>query len=88
MPKPKTKYWLYIIECRNGTYYTGTTSNLEERWKAHTDGSGSNYTRKHPPKKLVFVKEFRSIYEARERELQVRKWSQEKKNKLISGEWE
>ncbi len=88
MRKTKITYCLYIIECRDGTYYTGTTSNLELRWKQHCEGAGARYTREHPPKCLAFVKEFRSIFEAREREIQIRKWSQEKKRKLISGEWE
>lgn len=81
-------FYLYIIECEDGMYYTGTTNDIERRWKEHIEGAGANYTRKHRPKKLVLVKEYQSMYEAREKELKVRKWSQEKKRKLISGEWE
>ncbi len=77
-----------MIECSNGKYYTGTTSNIERRWQEHQEGLGANYTRKYPPKKLVFVKEYQSIDIAREVEIKVKKWSQEKKKKLISGEWE
>jgi len=81
-------FYLYIIECSNGKYYTGTTSNIEKRWKEHCEGGGCKYTRRYPPKKLVFVKEFQSIMQAREKEHQVKDWSQKKKRKLISGEWE
>ena len=77
-----------MIECSNGTYYTGTTNNIERRWQEHQEGLGANYTRKHPPKNLVFVKEYQSIDIAREVETKVKKWSQEKKKKLIAGEWE
>jgi putative endonuclease len=79
---------LYIIECEDGTYYTGTTNNVERRWQEHLEGTGSDYTRKHRPKEIVFVKEYQSIDIAREVESRVKKWSQEKKRKLISGEWD
>jgi len=88
MPRPKYKYYLYIIECEDGTYDAGTTSNMELRWNQHCEGGGANYTRKHKPKELVFVREFHDIFEAREREQQIKDWSQAKKRKLISGEWQ
>jgi len=87
MPHHKYKYFLYILECEDGTYYTGTTSELELRLKRYWEGGGANYTRKKKPKKLVYVKEFRDIFEARDREKQIKDWSQEKKKKLISGKW-
>lgn len=61
---------------------------LELRWKQHCEGDGAMYTREHKPTQIVFVKEFRDIFEAREREKQIKDWSQEKKKRLISREWE
>jgi predicted GIY-YIG superfamily endonuclease len=83
----KSPFYLYMIECTNGTYYTGTTNNVERRWQEHQEGSGSHYTRKYPPKELVLVKEYQSIDIARDAESRIKKWSQAKKRKLISGEW-
>ena len=87
MSRHKHVYHLYILECEDGTYYTGTTSNLDLRLKQHFDGGGANYTQKRRPKKVVYSKEFRNIFEARDRERQIKDWSQAKKKKLISGEW-
>lgn len=83
----KKPFYLYIVECSNGTYYTGTTNNIERRWQEHQQGVGSNYTHKHRAMKLVLVKEYQSIDLAREAEQKIKKWSQTKKRKLISGEW-
>lgn len=84
----RERFYLYIVECREGTYYTGTTNDIERRWREHLEGSGANYTRKRGVRRLIFVKEFQSISEARIQEWGVRKWSQAKKRKLISGEWQ
>ncbi|HLC75905.1 MAG TPA: GIY-YIG nuclease family protein [Candidatus Peribacterales bacterium] len=83
----KKPFYLYMIECSNGTYYTGTTNDIERRWQEHQQGSGSNYTHKYHPKQLVLVKEYQSIDLARAAEQKIKKWSQAKKRKLISGEW-
>ena len=77
-----------MIECENGKFYTGTTHDIDQRWREHCTGVGSNYTRKYPPRKLAFVKEYQSIFEARDAERKLKKWSQLKKRKLIDGEWD
>lgn len=81
------KWYVYIIECEDGTYYTGLTWNLAKRWEQHISGFGSEYTSQHYPKKLVYSEEFENLELAREREQQIKNWSQVKKQKLISGEW-
>lgn len=78
---------MYIIECKDGLYYTGMTWKPDLRWAQHLSGFGSKFTAKHKPKKLVYMEEFESLEEVRRREKQVKNWSQEKKRKLISGEW-
>jgi len=79
------KGWMYILECSNGAYYTGSTNNLELRMSQHQNGEGANFTKKHLPVKLVYCEEFQRIDEAFYREKQVQGWSRKKKEALISG---
>lgn len=81
------KWYVYIIECKDGTYYTGLTWNVANRIEQHISGLGSKYTAKHGFKKLVYYEEHEDLEVARKRERQIKDWSQEKKRKLISGEW-
>jgi putative endonuclease len=81
------RWYVYIIECEDGTYYTGMTWNPANRWEQHISLMGSKYTSKHKPKKMVYVEEHEDIETARYREKQIKDWSQLKKRKLISGEW-
>lgn len=80
-------WFVYILECLDGTYYTGMTWNLADRFDQHSSRLGSKYTEKHGVKKLVYYEEFDNLESARLREKQVKNWSKEKKRKLISGEW-
>ena len=77
--------YMYILECANRTYYTGSTKYLEKRLKQHQNGEGANYTKKHLPIKLVYFEEFTRIDEALYREKQVQGWSRKKKAALIQG---
>ena len=81
------KWYVYIIECEDNTYYTGLTWNPDLRWSQHLSGLGSKYTAKHKPKKLAYLEEHDDLEVARAREKQIKDWSQAKKKKLISGEW-
>jgi len=83
----KWKWYVYIIECLDGTYYTGCTWSVPARADQHASGLGSKYTGKHGFKKLVYFEEHENIQEARAREKQIKGWSQEKKKKLVAGEW-
>ena len=77
--------YMYILECSDGTYYTGSTWDLRRRLEEHDDGLGSNHTAKRLPVKLVYSEEFSSIDKAFNREKQIQKWSQAKKKALIGG---
>lgn len=77
--------YLYILECSNGNYYTGSTKNLELRIKQHQCGHGANYTKKHLPIKLIYFEEFSRIDEAFNREKQVQGWSRKKKEALVES---
>jgi len=80
-------WYVYIIECEDGTFYTGMSSDPHSRFEQHKRGVGGKYTAKHGAKKLVYVEEFDDYDEVRQREKQIKDWSQVKKRKLISGEW-
>jgi putative endonuclease len=82
------KGWMYILECSDGSYYSGSTKNLELRLQQHQNGEGANHTKKHLPVKLVYFEEFQRIDEAFYREKQVQGWSRKKKEALINGEFE
>ena len=85
--KETWKWYVYIIECLDHSYYTGITTKPIQRFDQHIDGLGSVYTSKHGVKDLVYVEEWEDFDTARERERQIKNWSREKKQKLISGEW-
>lgn len=76
---------MYILECSDGSFYTGSTTDMELRLLEHNSGIGANYTDKRRPVKLVYHEEFNSIQEAFLREKQVQKWSRKKKLALIQG---
>jgi len=79
------KGWMYILECSDGSYYTGSTNNLELRLVQHQTGDGANHTKKRLPVKLVYFEEYQRIDEAFYREKQVQGWSRKKKEALMNG---
>jgi len=82
------KGYMYILLCCDGSYYTGSTIDLELRIAQHQRGEGANYTRKRLPVKLVYYEEYDRIDEAFYREKQVQRWRREKKEALINGSQE
>ncbi|WP_443939465.1 GIY-YIG nuclease family protein [Pedobacter sp. MW01-1-1] len=76
---------MYILECADGSYYTGSTVDLEVRLQQHQSGEGANHTKKHLPVKLVYYEEYQRIDEAFYREKQIQGWSRKKKEALING---
>ncbi|MEQ8623650.1 MAG: GIY-YIG nuclease family protein [Vicingaceae bacterium] len=79
------KGFMYILECSNGNFYTGSTINLEKRIQQHQAGEGANYTKKHLPVKLLYYEKFDRIDEAFYREKQVQNWNRKKKIALMQG---
>jgi putative endonuclease len=49
----KPGWHLYLLECKDGSYYAGITNNLQARYQAHVDGKGARYTRSHPPLRIL-----------------------------------
>jgi len=78
-------YYTYILRCANGTYYVGSTENLQARLKALNDGRGAAYTFKYRPVHLVYFEEYRSKIEVLPRERQLKHWSHHKKQALVLG---
>ncbi|MGR7812001.1 GIY-YIG nuclease family protein [Lacinutrix undariae] len=82
-------YYVYILKCKDNTYYTGVTSNLEQRFEDHQSGKYKNsYTSHRQPLKLVFYATFTEITLAISFEKQIKKWSRAKKEALINNEYE
>ena len=79
------KGWMYILECADGSYYTGSTKNLDLRLAQHQKGDGANHTKNRLPVKLVYYEKFSRIDQAFYREKQVQGWSRKKKEALILG---
>jgi len=79
-------YYFYILKCSDGSYYSGSTTNLENRIKAHNQGRGASYTAKRRPVQLVYHEKFGNLDVAVKRERQIKRWSRAKKVALISGE--
>ncbi|HXB12042.1 MAG TPA: GIY-YIG nuclease family protein [Bacteroidia bacterium] len=84
----KTMY-VYILECIDGSYYTGVTNNAEKRLIEHNTGVAENsYTCNRRPVKMVFCHLFNSPEQAIAFEKKIKKWSRAKKKAIIEGNWE
>lgn len=81
-------FWVYILQCADGHFYTGHTDNLEKRLSEHQLGIYPGFTSTRLPVALVFHQEFSSRDEAFRTERQIKGWSHKKKEALIRGDWE
>ncbi|MFH1428440.1 MAG: GIY-YIG nuclease family protein [Candidatus Margulisiibacteriota bacterium] len=82
-------YYVYILKCSDGSYYTGVTNNYEKRFVEHQEGIDKKcYTYNKRPLELVFYQEFNDINLAINKEKQVKGWSRKKKEALIKGEYD
>lgn len=77
------KWYVYILECADGFYYTGVTWDMEKRMEQHKSGMGSRFTAKHGFKRLCYTEEFTDLNQAREREHQLKDFSRKKKELLF-----
>ncbi len=76
---------MYILECADGTLYTGWTNDLEKRLRAHNEGRGAKYTRSRRPCRLVYCEAYSTKSEALKREAAVKGFSKDQKLKLIGS---
>jgi putative endonuclease len=86
MKMENIKIVVYILECSDGSYYVGCSSDISQRIMAHNQGVASKWTAKRLPVRLVYSKYFNTLIAARRRERQIKKWSRNKKERLINGE--
>ncbi|MBE0519910.1 GIY-YIG nuclease family protein [Candidatus Bathyarchaeota archaeon] len=77
-------YYVYILLCKDGSYYTGHAKNVKHRLEQHKKGQGARYTRMHKPAKTVYVEEFNSRSDAMKREREIKSFSHSKKQRLVN----
>ena len=77
--------YTYMVKCSDGTLYTGWTTDLEHRVKAHNDGEGAKYTRSRRPVELVYYEEYAAKAEAMKREYSIKQLTRKQKEKLIEN---
>ncbi len=78
-------HYIYIVQCSDGTLYTGYTNNLEKRIKAHNEKKGAKYTRGRTPVSLKYYEEFDNKSDAMKREIQIKEMRKEKKLELLNN---
>ena len=87
--QPVVVAWVYILECSDGSYYVGSTTNLEARlWQHQYGDGGAAYTRKRRPVRLVWYGEFERTAEAYSFEKRVQGWGRAKREALIRGDFD
>lgn len=79
------KGFVYILQCYDQSFYTGSTVDLDKRIEQHQNGEGANYTSKKLPVRLVYYEEYPRIDWAFNREKQIQGWNRRKKIALIEG---
>ena len=75
-----------MLRLRSGALYSGATTNLQDRYKAHLNGNACRTTLLDPPQNLIYSEEYESFSDARKREAQIKRWSRAKKEALVSGD--
>lgn len=78
-------HWTYILECADGSFYTGYTTDLERRVREHDSGEGAKYTRGRTPVELVYSEQFDSKSTAMSREYEIKQLSRDKKERLVES---
>ena len=75
-------YYVYVLQCQDGSFYTGYTKNVDSRVRLHKNGQGARYTRIHKLKRLVYVEEFATRAGAMKRERGIKRLKHEQKKRL------
>jgi predicted GIY-YIG superfamily endonuclease len=80
--------WVYILKCADASYYVGCTTEIDQRFGQHQDGTLGGYTSSRRPVEMVWADEFPTIDQAITVERQLKGWSRAKKEALIRGEFD
>ena len=86
MASSQRMFYVYLLRCADNSLYVGETSNLQTREQDHNDGRGGSYTAKRRPVRIVYAERHNSKQEALKRERQIKCWSLEKKELLVSDD--
>lgn len=78
---------MYILKCSDSSFYIGHTNNIQERLTRHNSGRGAKWTAARLPVNLLYKESFISEQDSIKRELQIKKWSRNKKEALINGDF-
>lgn len=78
-------YYVYIILCDDGSFYTGYTKNVKARARLHANGRGARYTKMHKPQEIVYTEQFPLRAEAMRREKAIKKLNHQQKENLIKS---
>ena len=78
-------YYVYIIECEDGSLYTGITTDVARRFSEHKNGTASHYTASHKVKKVIYTEKARTRSKALKREALIKSWPREKKLAFVKG---
>ncbi|MDR7074837.1 GIY-YIG nuclease family protein [Fictibacillus barbaricus] len=84
MGNNEDNHFVYILECKDGTYYTGYTNELSQRLRKHEEGKGAKYTRGRGPFRLVYQKSFQTKTEAMKAEFAIKKLNRSAKERIIN----
>ncbi|WP_135827694.1 GIY-YIG nuclease family protein [Halorussus halobius] len=79
-------HWVYVVECVDGSFYTGYTTDVERRVREHDRGEGAKYTRGRTPVELVHVEAFDSRSAAMSREYEVKRLTRAGKERLVDSD--
>lgn len=83
---PDYTHYVYIVECSDGTYYTGYSTDVDRRVKQHNNGNGAKYTASRRPVELVYVEKYIDQSDAMSREYEIKQFSRRKKERLVDGD--
>jgi putative endonuclease len=78
--------WVYILECRDGSFYVGSTTDLERRLSEHNEGIGADYTRRRRPVRLRWSASYDRVEDAYLMEKRLQTWGRAKRQALIDGD--
>jgi putative endonuclease len=78
-------FYVYILLCADGSFYTGYTKNIDARTRLHASGKGARYTKMHKPEKIAYVELFDSRAKAMKREREIKKMTRQQKLNLINS---
>ena len=78
-------YFVYLLQCKNGSLYTGITTDVDRRFLEHRNGEGGHYTRANGALKMLYTEKFKNRSLATKRELEIKGWPRNKKLELVDS---